>query len=125
MSSNKVMIWGLTIWQPWAGAIVLGHKPLENRNWIPRRIKVGDFIAIHAGHQTDFRPHTINLFQQQDVNHTQAVCNQTGAIIGVVKYDGYVTESDSPWFFGKYGWLMSEPVVIEPVLCCRLMFISR
>lgn len=44
-------ILGLTVIQPWASLIVLGHKLVENRQWAPRPdiLMPGDFIAIHAG----------------------------------------------------------------------------
>ena len=41
----------LTILQPWAHLIVRGRKRVENRTWEPaaRGLRVGDYLAIHAG----------------------------------------------------------------------------
>lgn len=39
----------LTILQPWASLIALGHKPVENRTWTPPATLVGRHLAIHAG----------------------------------------------------------------------------
>jgi hypothetical protein len=39
----------LTILQPWAALIVRGPKRVENRTWAPRGLKVGDYLALHAG----------------------------------------------------------------------------
>jgi len=39
----------LTIWQPWASLIILGHKPYEFRGWPVHKSLRGQRIAIHAG----------------------------------------------------------------------------
>ena len=39
----------LTIHQPWASAIVLGPKRVENRTWRPPATLVGQRLAVHAG----------------------------------------------------------------------------
>lgn len=39
----------LTILQPWAELIVRGPKRVENRTWTPRGMKMGDYLAVHAG----------------------------------------------------------------------------
>jgi sigma54-dependent transcription regulator len=39
----------LTIWQPWASLIMLGHKPYEFRGWAAPASIVGQRIAIHSG----------------------------------------------------------------------------
>lgn len=46
---------GLTLWRPWAAAIVLGPKRIENRPWHPplRLLDAGLWIAIHAGRRWD------------------------------------------------------------------------
>jgi len=49
----KRNIWGLTIIQPWAAAIALGPKRIENRTWRPSNRMLGEFIAIHAGKKVD------------------------------------------------------------------------
>lgn len=42
-------ILALTILQPWATLIAQGPKRVENRTWAPRGLKVGDYLALHAG----------------------------------------------------------------------------
>ena len=37
----------LTLWQPWASLIVLGHKRFETRSWKTDGL-IGERIAIHA-----------------------------------------------------------------------------
>lgn len=47
----------LTLWQPWAWAILrlpLGlAKPVENRDWMPPRGVIGTRIALHGGLRWD------------------------------------------------------------------------
>lgn len=38
----------LTVYQPWASAIALGHKRFETRSWRPPAHLIGQEIAIHA-----------------------------------------------------------------------------
>jgi hypothetical protein len=42
-----------------------------------------------------------------------------GAIIGEVDIIDCVSESISPWFSGKYGFLLSNPVLYERPLPCK------
>lgn len=90
----------LTIWQPYAGLIVAGVKPVENRTWAPP-CKPGTRIAIHAGskHDTRMSPH--------------------GAILGVVTlYEvRRAPRGKDLWWVGPVGWYFRDPVAIEPVPC--------
>ena len=36
-----------------------------------------------------------------------------GCIVGTVDIIDCVQESDSPWFFGKYGFVLANPVALE------------
>jgi len=47
---ERTTIPALTIWQPWASAIVLGHKRVENRTWSSSHRGP---LAIHAGLRID------------------------------------------------------------------------
>lgn len=42
----------LTLWQPWASLIALGHKTIETRSWPARKSLIGQRIAIHAATRT-------------------------------------------------------------------------
>ena len=39
----------VTVHMPWAWLLAAGYKPLENRNWVPKIVPVGAWMAIHAG----------------------------------------------------------------------------
>lgn len=113
----KRNIWGLTIKQPWAAAIIHGPKRIENRNWQPSNARIGEFIAIHAGKTVDthmMTEHFIWDTMQCTFGKDQIV---TSSIIGIAVLAGFVTESDDPWFKGKIGWLLKEVAAIEPVPC--------
>ncbi len=43
----------LTLYQPWASLIALGHKQFETRSWRPGNGRMGEAIAIHAGMTED------------------------------------------------------------------------
>jgi len=40
-----------------------------------------------------------------------------GAVVAVGHLIDVVTDSDDPWFFGRYGWLLDNVRPICPVLC--------
>lgn len=107
---------GLTLIRPWPYAIINCGKPLENRSWIPgpNQLRKGDWIALHAGKKWDkdaayWILNTIGERVPSEDKHTQ------GAIVALLRYNGYITESKSPWFFGPYGWTWSEMFVITPI----------
>jgi activating signal cointegrator 1 len=41
-------LYGLTIWEPWATLLALGHKRIETRPWAPPEHARGCFFAVHA-----------------------------------------------------------------------------
>ncbi len=117
MKTMKRHIYGLTILQPWAAAIVWGNKRIENRDWRVSNKLIGEFIAIHAGKKMDNRWETDHFIW--DVMNCEFGRGQVvmGAIIGVAVLDGFTEASDDPWFFGKWGWKLRDVVPIKPVPC--------
>ena len=45
----------------------------------------------------------------------------TGAIIGEIDITGCVDHSDSPWFFGPYGFTLANPVLYDKPIPCKGM----
>lgn len=43
----------ITLYQPWASMIANGSKRSETRHWNPPQHIIGQYIAIHAGKNTD------------------------------------------------------------------------
>jgi hypothetical protein len=97
----------LSIRQPWAWLIVNGFKPVENRDWSTRFR--GRFL-IHASkgmtrlEYADTREFaeglgvTIPPFEELE----------RGGIVGVATLNTCVASSDSPWFFGDYGFVLES-----------------
>jgi hypothetical protein len=101
----------LTLKQPWASAIFNG-KIIENRTWVPsdKVLPVGARFAIHAG--MSFAKEGAKWIEENFEICYNPESVPYGAILGTVVYQGYITESDNPWFFGPYGWILSD---IQPL----------
>ena len=117
----------LSIRQPWAHLILCGLKDVENRTWST------DYrgpLVIHAGVKVDpgwvdgakevtrrggtSAPWWVMLEAGAGVSSQVDVVTTTkrGCILGIVDLVDVVTESDSPWFFGPYGWVLANPRVL-------------
>lgn len=46
-------MFAISLWQPWATAVIEYGKDIENRTWEPPSRMVGQRIAIHAGRRVD------------------------------------------------------------------------
>ena len=42
---------------------------------------------------------------------------ERGGIVGSVILDGVVTASDSPWFFGRVGLVLRDPLSVPFIPC--------
>ena len=109
----------LSIRQPWAWLIVNGYKPVENRSWptkyrgpvlihAAKGMTRGEYseamaVALRAGMRTYFP-----RFEEM----------KRGGIIGQATIVDCVTEHDSPYFFGPYGFVLEDakPLPFQPVL---------
>lgn len=110
---------GLTLHRPWDWAILNAGKDIENREW-PCYLKFGDYIALHAGNTYDHAGYEFIADMCAEVLAPWPPTDEQhrpGFIYGVAQFDGNVTKSDSPWFFGTYGWKLKNVVIIEPVAC--------
>lgn len=128
----------LSVKQPWAWLICNGYKDIENRNWATDYR--GEFL-IHASKNLDqtmlkllmrwsegmsldisgflslnSRPDLMELARK--FRETEVV--NVGGIVGKSELIDCVTGSSSPWFKGKYGFVLqnSQPL---PYLPCRGM----
>jgi len=92
----------LSVQQPWPWAIFHAGKDIENRSWYT---KVRGRILIHAGKRID-------KDGIEDLDDMGVVCPaklRVGGIVGSVEIVDCVTESDSKWFFGRYGFVLRDP----------------
>jgi hypothetical protein len=95
----------LSIRQPWAWCIVNGHKPVENRSWST------DFrgqVLVHAGKIFDAPAveQILEYFPELEVVMPQQF--ELGGIVGVATITDCVTEHDSRWFVGEYGFVLAD-----------------
>lgn len=121
----------LTIWQPWASAIALGFKPVENRDWAPPASSMGELFAIHAAVRVPTEVETLEVATTAAKSRKQWEALPTtsvrGAVIAVARLvtciddekedlDALPSDVDR-WFVGRFGWIFREVKQIEPVVC--------
>ena len=112
----------LSIRQPWAWAIVSGIKPVENRSWSTKFR--GEFL-IHAAQKFDYDgfewikenyfSDLLPLLERWDKPKDMFL---RGGIVGKANLVDCVTKHDSNWFFGPYGFVLTDAVEI-PFAPCR------
>lgn len=114
----------LSIRQPWAWAIINAGKDVENRDW-PTRFRGP--VCIHAAKgmtKAEFDGfirtiHHVSLTHPfstgASVPHSASL--PRGGIVGVAVIADCVETSESPWFFGRYGFVLrnASPVEFIPV----------
>lgn len=108
----------LSVRQPWAWLIVEGFKDIENRTW---RTSFCGWVWIHAGKtmtRADYEAceiftHGISNIELPSFEELKERC---GGIVGRAFLKGCVSESDSPWFVGDYGFQLyfAEPTPFVP-----------
>lgn len=104
----------LSIRQPWAWHILNSGKDIENRDW-PTSFR--GRVLIHASKsmtKTEYENGrdplwasggpTIELPDPADMGF--------GGIVGSVEIVDCVTQSDSPWFFGRFGFVLRDPKLL-------------
>lgn len=101
----------LSIRQPWAWHILHSGKDIENRDWHTR---VRGRILIHASKGMTRDEYedgqdplwaiggpTIELPEIHELDR--------GGLVGTVEIVDCVTASDSPWFYGRFGFVLRDP----------------
>lgn len=110
----------LSIRQPWAWTILHAGKDVENRQW-PTRYR--GQVCIHAARgmtRDEFEDclDTCHAISQ----HTPFIDGLTmpafdglrrGGIVGTAEIADCVTDSDSPWFAGRYGFVLRDVRVVD------------
>jgi hypothetical protein len=103
----------LSIRQPWAWAILHAGKDVENRDW---RTDYRGPVLIHAGKlctEAEYDScmafmHTISLRHPfaAGLRIPRRETLSLGGIVGEAEIVDCVTRSNSPWFCGKYGFVL-------------------
>lgn len=105
----------LSLWQPWASAIALGHKTIETRSW---STKYRGPIAIHAAKR--WTPEQIRFASIEHALNRMPKRLPLGAIVAVarlarVERTDDIETSVSPieriygdYSWGRYGWVLED-----------------
>lgn len=119
----------LTIRQPWAWLIANGFKDIENRSW---RTNYRGKFYIHAAKTMSASDKAVALslyngfFPDSNVPIKDApdtINLLLGGIIGVAEIVDCVSESDSKWFEGDYGFVIKNAKTLPFTSCIgRLRF---
>ena len=109
----------LSVRQPWAWAIVHGGKVIENRSL--GSIRAGNMkpgaICIHAaaGMKEDEYRYAHWRLARHGVSCPRPDDLIRSAIIGIVEVTEIITASESEWFGGEAGLVLSQPRSVEPI----------
>jgi hypothetical protein len=122
----------LSVKQPWAWLICAGYKDIENRNW-PTTFR--GKIYVHAPKfwencfADDIYQQYASILEAKGLPYDDFIewwrrenprtDGLLSGIIGEVDITGCVEASDSPWFTGKYGLVLANPVLYERPIPCR------
>lgn len=104
----------LSVKQPWAWALVHGYKPVENRDW---NTNFRGEVYIHASKTFDDEGY--EFIKKMLPEHAMPKKEDffRGGIIGSVVITDCVTDMESEWFFGKYGFVVTGERPCQPKIC--------
>lgn len=105
----------ISVRQPWAWLIINGGKDIENREWFTN---VRGRVLIHAAQSVKKRDwlkawEYVRLIcpeaWEKGKVEIQAGMIERGGVIGSVEIVDCVESSTSPWFVGRYGFVLRDP----------------
>lgn len=118
MSQDTLPRLALSIRQPWCWAIINAGKDVENRSW-PTGVRGP--VCLHAAKgmtnaewddAMDFIDHAFPVPLASKFGRRASAVHSTdakrGGIVGVATIVDCVQESSSPWFFGRYGFVLAD-----------------
>ena len=106
----------LSVKQPWAWLILNAGKSVENRSW---KTNYRGRVYLHVGQQTDKTGFPLQRQYVKDSNIIIPDTLTTGCIVGEVDIVDCVTQSNSPWFEGAYGFVLANPIMYETPVPCK------
>lgn len=131
-------VYALTLWQPWASAIIYGPKRVENRPWAPWASIIGQRIWIHASATYDVKSHqlVVETWKATGPVPDAKVLTPAKAILGILgcarvlgwagmESRGHLSESEAamvrrdPWWGGPLGWYLGDVVALPEPIPCR------
>lgn len=109
----------ISVRQPWAWAIVAGHKSFENRSAAAVRHGLGEPArrAIHASRGMTRAEYESAAAFMASVGVTCPLPAELerGGIVGVATVEGVVDGDPSPWFFGPRALVLSDAVQVPAI----------
>jgi hypothetical protein len=94
----------LSIRQPWPHHIFHDGKDVENRDW---PTKGRGWFMVHAGVSKS----------ELDMDDERDAALPRGGIVGMARIIDCVTEMDSKWFCGRYGFVLRDAFPLPLVPC--------
>lgn len=116
----------ISIRAPWWWFILHGGKDIENRDW-PTRFRGP--VLIHAGKW--FRAEEVrdDFMIARDIATKAGITlpsvslrdlrDGCGTLVGTAEITGCVERSDSPWFFGRYGFVLAHAKPLATHIPCK------
>jgi ASCH domain len=104
----------LSVRQPWSWLIVQGFKDIENRTW---QTNFRGTVLIHAGMTMDQEGYEEVRARFPDIPLPPIEELDRGGIVGQCDITDCVSQSDSQWFAGPYGFVMENamPLPFKPL----------
>ena len=120
----------LSIRQPWAWFILCGFpwaKDVENRDWPAPRELIGHWIQIHAAKamtDREFEDGCKFALEAGALILPQKETLRRGGIVGMARLVKCVRLNTSPWFVGKFGFVLegAYPLPFQPCIGDRGFF---
>lgn len=109
----------LSIRAPWWWYIIHGYKDIENRDW-PARFR--GRVLIHVGKwwnakeiMDDLNGIHMGIIEPGIVAPPRLsdLLPSCGRIVGSVEIVDCVSDHNSRWFFGEYGFVLRSPIVFD------------
>lgn len=122
LQESELPVFALSIRQPWAHAIAMGWKDIENRKW---NTSQRGLICIHASAYTkknfeedreeylDVVHDAVRASPHSELTNIDESELSFGAIIGVARIVDVRRDHESPWFFGKYGFVLADQQMLQ------------
>jgi hypothetical protein len=104
----------LSVRQPWSWLIVQGFKDIENRTW---QTNFRGTVLIHAGMTMDQEGYEEIRARFPDIPLPPIEELDRGGIVGQCDITDCVSQSDSTWFSGPYGFVIENamPLPFRPL----------
>ena len=102
---DRGAIKALSIKQPYPHHIFHDGKDVENRDW---PTKGRGWFIVHAGVSKS----------ELEMDDPKEAAMPRGGVVGMARIIDCVTEMDSVWFFGRYGFVLRDAFPI-PLVPCR------